>query len=106
MNKFSGTTSPTEFLSDVFKCGAIAISNKFDKTKYTEREEEYKRTINKYNKRDRLLIADIFANIYVLLSHQLDVGFDDYLGKIYMLSNTSNSKTGQFFIPYSICLFN
>ena len=36
MNKFSGTTSPTEFLSDVFKCGAIAISNKFDKTKYTE----------------------------------------------------------------------
>ena len=102
MNKFSGTTSPTEFLSDVFKCGAIAISNKFDRKKYTEREEEYKRTINKYNKSDRQLIADIFANIYILLSNQLYVGLDDYLGKIYMLSNTSNSKTGQFFTPYAV----
>lgn len=102
MNKFSGKTSPTEFLSDVFKCGAIAISNKFDKTKYDKRESEYKLTINKYNKNDRQLIADIFANIYILLSNQLYVGFDDYLGKIYMLSNTSNSKTGQFFTPYTI----
>lgn len=102
MNKFSGQTSPTEFLSDVFKCGAIAISNKFDKTKYDKRESEYKLTINKYNKSDRQLIADIFANIYILLSNQLYIGFDDYLGKIYMLSNTSNSKTGQFFTPYTI----
>ena len=102
MNKFSGQASPSEFLSDIFKCGAISVSNRFDWTKYTEREEEYKRTINKYNKSDRQLIADIFANIYILLSNQLYVGFDDYLGKIYMLSNTSNSKTGQFFTPYAI----
>ena len=102
MNKFSGQTSPTEFLSDVFKCGAIAISNKFDKTKYDKRESEYKLTINKYNKSDRQLIADIFANIYILLSNQLYIGFDDYLGKIYMPSNTSNYKTGQFFTPYTI----
>lgn len=37
LDKFSGKTNPTEFLSDVFKCGAIAVSNRFDKTKYAER---------------------------------------------------------------------
>lgn len=30
------------------------------------------------------------------------MGFDDYLGELYMLSKTSNSKAGQFFTPYSV----
>ena len=30
------------------------------------------------------------------------MGFDDYLGELYMLSETSNSKAGQFFTPYSV----
>lgn len=102
INKFSDRTSHTEFLSDVFRCGAYAISNRFDKSKYEEREEDYKRTINKYNSKDRELIAEIFADIYLLLSNQINIGFADYLGKIYMLSNTSNNKTGQFFTPYDV----
>lgn len=105
INKFSGRTSHTEFLSDVLRCGAYAISNRFDKSKYEEREEDYKRTISKYNSKDRELIAEIFANIYLLLSNQINVGFADYLGQIYMLSNTSNDKTGQFFTPYNISKF-
>lgn len=102
INKFSGRTSHTEFLSDVFRCGAYAISNRFDKSKYKEREEDYKRIISKYNSKDQELIAEIFANIYLLLSNQINIGFADYLGQIYMSSSTSNNKTGQFFTPYNV----
>lgn len=93
-----------EFLSDVFECSAIAVSNKFDKTHYDEREKRYLQIIKKYDKDERILLADIFAKIYVILSQQIygEVGFNDYLGQIYMRSETSNKKSGQFFTPYSV----
>ena len=39
-----------EFLSDLFECGAIAISNKFDKRQAAKREERYLQIINKYDR--------------------------------------------------------
>lgn len=65
------------FLSDLFECGAIAISNKFDHRQAAEREKRYSQ-INPA------------------------VGFNDYLGELYMRSETSNSKAGQFFTPYNL----
>lgn len=35
------------FLSDVFECSAIAVSNRFDHTKYKTREERYLQIIKK-----------------------------------------------------------
>lgn len=91
-----------ELLSDIFQCGAIAIANKFDMRQAKKREEIYLNIIKKYDKDTQQLIAEIFTEIYILLSSQIDMGFDDYLGKLYMLSETSNSKAGQFFTPYSV----
>lgn len=91
-----------EFLSDVFECGAIAISNQFDKPQAAEREKKYLNIINKYDKDMQQLICEIFAKIYVLLTHQIDCGFNDYLGELYMSSETSNRKAGQFFTPYHL----
>jgi type I restriction-modification system DNA methylase subunit len=93
-----------EFLSDVFECGAIAISNRFDFIHYDEREKRYLQIIKKYDKEMQTLITEIFAKIFVLLSQQINpaVGFNDYLGELYMRSETSNSKAGQFFTPYCI----
>lgn len=93
-----------QFLSDVFECGAIAISNKFDFANYDKREERYMQIINSYDKDMRMLITQVFAEIYMLLSQQIHpaVGFNDYLGDLYMRSETSNSKAGQFFTPYSV----
>lgn len=91
-----------ELLSDVFQCGAIAIANKFDRRQAKKREETYLSIIKKYDKDTQQLITEIFAEISVLLLSQIDMGFDDYLGKLYMLSETSNSKAGQFFTPYSV----
>ncbi len=93
-----------EFLSDVFECGAIAISNRFDYIHYDEREKRYLQIIKKYDKSMQQLIAEIFAKIFILLSQQINpcIGFNDYLGELYMKSQTSNSKAGQFFTPYCV----
>lgn len=91
-----------EFLSDLFECGAIAVSNQFDKSQADEREKRYLNIIKKYDKPTQQVIVDMFTDIYILLSNQIDVGFDDYLGKLYMLSETSNSHAGQFFTPYDV----
>ena len=91
-----------EFLSDLFECSALAISNRFSFSQ--EREDRYLKTIQKYDKPTQKLITEIFAQIFILLSQQIHplVGFNDYLGELYMRSATSNSKTGQFFTPYCV----
>lgn len=91
-----------EFLSDVFKCSAIALSNRFDMRNAEKREKEYLSVIKKYDKDMQTLITEIFAKIFILLSSQIDFGFNDYLGELYMKSETSNSKAGQFFTPYNV----
>lgn len=91
-----------ELLSDVFQCGAITIANKFDRRQAKKREETYLSIIKKYDKDTQQLITEIFAEISVLLLSQIDMGFDDYLGELYMLPETSNSKAGQFFTPYHV----
>lgn len=93
-----------EFLSDLFECGAIAISNKFDMRQAAKREERYLQIINKYDKSTQGLITELFSDIFVLLTSQLDgtARFNDYLGELYMRSETSNKHSGQFFTPYSV----
>lgn len=93
-----------EFLSDIFECGAIAISNRFDKAQYQKREERYLQIIKKYDPDVQKLITEVFAKIFLLLTQQINprVGFNDYLGELYMKSATSNSKVGQFFTPYCV----
>ena len=93
-----------EFLSDVFECGAIAVSNRFDRRQAPAREEAYNRIINKYDPDMRQLLSQIFTMIFTLLTNQINpnIGFNDYLGELYMKSETSNSKAGQFFTPYHL----
>lgn len=93
-----------EFLSDVFECSAIAISNQFDMRQSDEREKRYLNIIKKYTPDMQQLLTEVFAKIFVLLSQQVNpaVGFADYLGELYMRSDTRNSKAGQFFTPYCV----
>lgn len=91
---------------DILEISAIEISNQFDiRNPYWEnRENRYKDIINKYNDDERKLIKDIFTDLFILLSQmsEPDGIFNDYLGKLYMFSNTSSNKSGQFFTPYSV----
>ena len=93
-----------QLISDVFECGAIAISNQVDLLQRDEREERYKKIMEKYQPKERELLAEIFGMIFALLSSVVyDNGrFDDYLGELFMRCNQGNSNAGQYFTPYHV----
>jgi len=93
-----------QLISDVFECGAIAISNQVDLLQRDEREERYKKIMEKYQPQERELLAEIFGMIFALLSSVVyDNGrFDDYLGELFMRCNQGNSNAGQYFTPYHV----
>lgn len=97
----------SKLISDVFECGALAISNKVDFTMYDEREERYKQIMKTYEPQERELIADIFGKIFALLTSVVydDGVFNDYLGDLFMRCNQGEKKAGQFFTPYHISKF-
>jgi len=97
-------TNRSKLISDVFECGALAISNMVDFTKYDEREQRYKDIMNRYKPDERKLIVDIFSKIFALSSSVVyDNGrFDDYLGELFIRCNQGNKFAGQFFTPYHI----
>ena len=94
----------SKLISDVFACGALAISNTVDLTQFDEREEQYKQIMNGYKPGERELIVEIFGKIFALLSSvTYDNGtFDDYLGELFMRCNQGNKGAGQVFTPYHI----
>ena len=52
-----------EFLADIFKCGAFAISNKFDIKNAKKREEAYLSIIKKYDTDMQTLISEILSKV-------------------------------------------
>lgn len=94
----------SQLISDVFACGALAISNLVDKRQFEEREQQYLQIMGKYKKSEQELITTVFYKIYALLSSVVyDNGrFDDYLGKLFMHANQGNKNAGQFFTPYHV----
>lgn len=97
----------TKLLSDVFECGAIAISNLLDLTQKDEREKRYTDIMNNYKPEDRNSLCNIFSKIYALCSSVVydDGVFKDYLGELFMRLNQGNRHTGQFFTPFHISKF-
>lgn len=104
IDRSSYTVDKSKLISDVFACGALAISNLVDSTQYDEREEQYKQIINSYKPKERELIVEIFSKTFALLSSVVyDNGnFRDYLGEIFMRNNMANGKKGQVFTPFHI----
>ncbi len=101
------SVNTSKLISDIFECGALAIANKVDFTKYDEREERYKQIMNTYKPKERELIADIFGKIFALLSSVVydDGTFNDYLGELFMRCNQGEKRAGQFFTPYHVSRF-
>lgn len=96
--------SKSKLISDVFECGAIAISNKFDISNYKKREEQYLNIIKGYEPREQKIIADLFGKIFALLSSVVYENgvFNDYLGELFMQCNQGNKYVGQFFTPFHV----
>lgn len=67
---------------------------------WQQREELYKATISKYDKEERLKLAEMYG----MLVMALEEGLGDTLGEIYMGSIGGDAGKGQFFTPYSLSL--
>ena len=69
IDRSSYTVGKSKLISDVFACGALAISNAVDLTQFEEREEQYKQIMHGYKPKERELIAEVFSKIFALPSH-------------------------------------
>lgn len=104
IEKAAYAVDTSKFVSDLFECGAIAISNAFDLAQKDKREEQYLQIIRSYKPDQQKKLAEIFAKVYALLASVVyDNGkFNDNLGEIFMRCNLGNKNAGQFFTPYHI----
>lgn len=91
-----------EIISDVVEIGALCIANRVDKRFFDEREKRYFEIKKKYDKQEMDLISETFGTICALLANMSEQGFDDWLGKLYMMSGTSSDNRGQFFTPFNV----
>ena len=92
IDQSSYRVNKSKLISDVFECGALAISNKVDFTQYDEREQRYLEIIKTYKPDEQKLIADIFAKIFCLCSSVVydDGCFNDYLDRKSTRLNSSH----------------
>lgn len=102
---FSGmcqTKSSWEVWADFVAMAALAISNAFDREGPTHdsREQEYIRTIKRYNRNEQEGFPKLFALTVEALEAEPD---QDFLGEMFMGLDLGNHWKGQFFTPYNIC---
>ena len=88
-------------IKDSFCIMANTISNQVDYIHFKARETEYLEIINKYTKDEQRIFAKIFGNL-MLICDTSDGVYDDYLGQIFMRTQSNSKYTGQFFTPYHI----
>lgn len=86
--------------SDFLEMSALAISNSVDWGNFRRREDKYKDVIKKYNDKE----LEIFPKILFELVDELDKGYNDVLGEIFMEMELGSNFKGQFFTPYQLCL--
>ena len=97
----SGAHSPFEVYCDWIECMAIGISNasqiRHDEV-WQEREDAYKRIMNRYTPEERFKMMDMTA----LLPLAMEEKVGDILGEIFMECKFGNSAGGQFFTPFHV----
>ena len=106
IEKAAYAVDTSKFVSNLFECGAIAISNAVDLAQKDNREEKYLQIIRSYKPDQQKKLAEIFAKVYALLASVVydDGRFNDNLGEIFMRCNLGNKTAGQFFTPYNISI--
>lgn len=100
-NLTNGRWDTWTVFQDFLTIAAITISNAVDKKNkdiWERRENLYLKTIEKYNKNE----LDIFAQLFAELTLALEDNMEDVLGQIYQQLSLNNKWRGQFFTPDSV----
>lgn len=87
-----------EIFFDWIRCMFYTYSNTCNKVGAEDREEKYKKIVEKYGKG----IIDIFIDCNVELIRLFEKNIDDYLGKIHHKLEVHNKMKGQFFTPFHL----
>ena len=95
----SGKYHTWELFSDFCKIAAISLTQPFAKDQ--AREDLYLEIINKYNKKEQLILCTLLSHVVLGLEDRLG----DFLGECFMDLNLGSKYKGQFFTPYSISKF-
>ena len=107
LSKLNTKHTPYETLSECVKYLAFKIALRFDiNSKYNKsREGQISILKNKYDEKELLVFEEVQEQLIQGISEDIDKKkYTDYLGELFMASETSNAKTGQFFTPYAVCV--
>ncbi|PHV12046.1 N-6 DNA methylase [Chitinimonas sp. BJB300] len=87
-----------DVFSDFCEMSAISISNAVDRTRRDEREARYLDIAKRYNTDELNRFPEMLAHVVL----ELETGFSDVLGSLFMQLGLGDSWKGQFFTPYEI----
>lgn len=92
--------SPWQIIKDLTENSALRIQSLYKRD--DQGMERIRVKYQKYNAWEKF--EDIERKIWEMLAAQTEgiIPYGDYLGELYMKSETSNSKAGQFFTPFHI----
>lgn len=101
LSKMSGKYHYQTIFADWVEMMAISINNSCSLLHdeiWNKREQKYRDIANKYTKEELSEMSLLFGMLVEALENELC----DYLGQIYMESNSGSKATGQFFTPYHL----
>lgn len=92
-------------LSDCLRLWSIKVSNAFDIDfkRVKQRLIISREIIKKYTPAELVIIEQSYFDLVeLLLPMTKSEKFDDYLGELYMATDSANKKAGQYFTPYQL----
>lgn len=101
-NTGSGRRRVAEVFRDYCELTALSFRNAVDRAEWDRNEARYLEVAGRYT-RDEL---NRFAELTAHLAIELDHGFDDVLGGLYMSLDLGNDRLGQFFTPYEVSVLS
>ena len=80
---------------------ALSLANQHEmvKTRFNEREKQYKEVIKRYTKEE----INVFIELLAVLTKSLHAYPDDILGEVFHELKLHNQWVGQFFTPMNVC---
>ena len=87
-----------EIFFDWVRCMFYTYANTCNKVGYSDREEKFKRIVDKHGKE----VIEVFLECHAELVMLFEKKIDDYLGKIYHKLGIHNKMKGQFFTPFHL----
>ena len=96
--------------NDFLQMAAISLANNSDpyhfvttEKTFLEREETYKRTVDKYKPALQEVFPKMFAELLQEIESYCPNNFTDVLGEIFHTLEFQNEWKGQFFTPQCVC---